>query len=179
FQNASLSYRELNERANRLAHYLIGKGFGPESVVGIALERSLEMVVSLFAVLKSGAAYLPLDPSYPRERLAFMLADAAPALLLTTSKIQRELPEGSPNLVLDDLALAGEPTSNPSDIPVSLQNPAYIIYTSGSTGTPKGVAICHQELSNYIWWARHRYETDRGVGAPVNTPLAFDATVTS
>ena len=99
FGEESLTYQELNARANRLAHHLIGLGVGPESLVGICLERSLEMVVALLGILKAGAAYLPLDPHYPEARLAFMLADAAPALVLTTTTLSRNDAVGARNLL--------------------------------------------------------------------------------
>jgi nonribosomal peptide synthetase DhbF len=142
FEGDTLSYSELNARANRLAHFLIGQGIGPEILVAIALPRSIEMVVSLLAILKAGAAYLPLDPDYPPERLVFMLQDAQPAYVLTTGKINHRLPDSPPRLFLDEpgtaIALAGsldtDPTQTERTQPLSSLNPAYIIYTSGSTG---------------------------------------------
>ena len=114
-----LTYEELNERANRLAHLLIGEGIGPEDVVALAAPRSVEMVVALLGILKAGAAYLPLDPDYPAERIAFMLEDAAPALLLSMSEVAERLPEGSTPPVLDQpevaKALEQRPSTNPED----------------------------------------------------------------
>src|SRR5262249_49858937 len=143
-----LSYGELEGRANRLAHHLRALGVGAESVVGVCLERSLELVVSLIAIPKAGGAYLPLDPGYPRERLSFMLADAGAAVLLTHSGLRDRV--DAPNvrrLELDGAAAAI--AAHPSDAPASTVGPhnlAYVIYTSGSTGPPKGVAITHQNV---------------------------------
>ncbi|MGB7435020.1 MAG: amino acid adenylation domain-containing protein [Candidatus Acidiferrum sp.] len=182
-----LSYRELNERANRLAHHLIGLGVGPESLVGVALERSVEMVVSLLATMKSGAGYLPLDPKLPKARLAHMLADATPAVVLSTCELQARLPQTDALVCLDDpqiqAVLKQLPNHNPNDrertTALLPQHTAYVIFTSGSTGMPKGVLIRHRELTCYLSWASRLYDVSSGVGAPVNTPLAFDATVTS
>src|SRR5262249_11133139 len=147
YEGQSLSYRELNERANRLAHLLISEGVGPEDVVGLAVERSLEMIVALLGTLKAGAACLPIDTDYPAERIGFMLRDAAPALLLSMGDIAWRLPESPRRLILDDLettlALAEGPSHNPEDRErtktLNQHDLAYVIYTSGSTGTPKGV----------------------------------------
>jgi amino acid adenylation domain-containing protein len=149
----SFTYQELNQQANRLAHYLIARGIGPESLVGIALDRSPHMVVAILAAWKSGAAYLPLDPEYPLRRLDHMLADAQPAVVLTVEKLREQLPQSSATefIFLDaaniqtDLMLS--PTHNPSQadraMPLLPQHPAYLIYTSGSTGMPKGVLVTH------------------------------------
>src|SRR5262249_42467512 len=102
YEGREITYRELNEQANRLAHLLIGEGIGPEDVVGLAVERSREMVVSLLGIMKAGAAYLPLDPDYPIKRLAFMLEDAAPVCVLTTGEMAERLPEGARLLILDE-----------------------------------------------------------------------------
>ncbi len=154
FEGQELTYGELNARANRLAHHLIGRGVGPECLVGIALERSMEMVVALLATLKAGGAYLPLDPDYPEARLACTLADAAPGLVLTTATLRGRLPESVPALELDapdvkaalGLAAAGNPLDADRTAPLRPANPAYVIYTSGSTGSPKGVVVTHQNV---------------------------------
>ncbi len=145
FEDARLSYGELEARANQLAHHLRALGVGAETVVGLCLERSLEMLVGLIGILKAGGAYLPLDPSYPAERLAFMLEDAGAALVITSAGLGDRLGQhGARRLELDTqaAALAGEPTSAPA-ITLAGHNLAYVIYTSGSTGTPKGVAVTH------------------------------------
>ncbi|MCY7808188.1 non-ribosomal peptide synthetase DhbF [Bacillus spizizenii] len=186
-EDQSLSYSELNERANRLARMLISEGVGPEQFVALALPRSLEMAVGLLAVLKAGAAYLPLDPDYPADRIAFMLEDAQPAFIMTNTKAAENIPpaENVPRIVLDDPELAEKlntyPAENPSNTdriqPLSPLNTAYVIYTSGSTGVPKGVMIPHQNVtrlfaatdhwfhfsSDDIWTMFHSYAFDFSV----------------
>ena len=145
FGEESLTYQELNARANRLAHHLIGLGVGPESLVGIALERSLEMVVALLGILKAGGAYLPLDPDYPAGPAGHMLADAAPALVLTTSGSARSAVRDNRRCLASMRSRrkpcsSQAPAHNPSDEAertASFQHPAYVIYTSGSTGAPR------------------------------------------
>ena len=156
FEESTLSYAELNAQANRLAHLLIGRGVGPENLIALALPRSTEMIIALLGILKAGAAYLPLDPEYPAERLSYMLRDAQPACVLTSARIAERLrlPEGVAQLLLDHPdsagALALSPETNPSDAertqPLSPHNPAYVIYTSGSTGQPKGVVVTHSGI---------------------------------
>ncbi|HEX8903809.1 MAG TPA: condensation domain-containing protein, partial [Longimicrobiaceae bacterium] len=149
YEGEALSYAELNERANRLAHHLVRLGVGPEVRVGICLERSLEMVAGILAVLKAGGAYVPLDPGYPAERLAFILADSAAPVLLTRETLRGALParEGVEVVSLDGAAeeIAAESAENPESGagPDSL---AYVIYTSGSTGAPKGALIEHRNV---------------------------------
>ena len=150
-EDTTLSYAALNARANRLAHLLIAQGAGPEQIVALALPRSAELIIGLLAIVKSGAAYLPLDPDYPADRLAFMIADAKPTCLITSDAIARRLPEAAPRLVLDHpntiALLARQPDTNPRDqdrtAPLTPVNSAYVIYTSGSTGTPKAVVVTH------------------------------------
>src|ERR1700704_4288830 len=150
-EDTTLSYAALNVRANRLAHLLIAQGAGPEQIVAVALPRSAELIVGLLPILKSGPAYLPLDPDYPADRLAFMLADAKPVCLITSDAIAPRLPGTAPRLVLDDPdiegVLARQPDTNPRDqdrtAPLTPLNSAYVIYTSGSTGTPKAVVVSH------------------------------------
>jgi len=163
FNGESMSYGELNERANRLAHLLIGNGAGPESLVGIALERSSLMTVAIFAVLKAGAAYLPLDPAYPQARLAHMIGEARPGIILTTSNVVRGLPpaEGTQILELDspetDRALLQSSAQNPTRV-LLLRHPAYVIYTSGSTGVPKGVVVTHAGIASLAGSQVSRFE---------------------
>ena len=182
FEGESLTYRELNERANRLAHHLRALGVGAESIVAIMTGRCVELVVGLLATLKAGAAYLPLDPSYPRQRLAFMLADAAPKVLLTQRRLRDLLavPGGVKVIHADEPPDASDAQSaqNPH-VEIEADNLAYIIYTSGSTGTPKGVMVTHGGLSNYLNWSSRAYRLSEGCGAPVHSPLGFDLTVTS
>jgi non-ribosomal peptide synthetase component F len=158
YEDQSLTYGELNARANRLAHHLRGLGVGPESKVAICLERSLEMVIGLLATLKAGGAYVPLDPAYPPGRLAYMLEDCAPLVLLSLGPAGEALAADFPRVLtlsLDrDAALwAGQPEDNLADyipnhddIGLKTRSLAYIIYTSGSTGLPKGVMIEHANL---------------------------------
>ena len=176
-----LSYRELNQRANQLAHHLVSLGVGPEVRVGILLERSVEMVVAVLGVLKAGGAYVPLDLQAPLERLAFMLDDAQVPLLLCTQARRDTLPTyWGQTICLDSEwdEIAQQGTENPASRVVP-ENLAYVIYTSGSTGRPKGTLISHGGLHNYLNWALQRYPLAEGSGAPVHSPLSFDLTVTS
>ncbi|MFF4764716.1 condensation domain-containing protein, partial [Streptomyces sp. NPDC001292] len=142
--DVSLSYAELDARANRLARLLIGCGVGPESVVGVALERGVDLVVALWGVLKAGAAYLPVDPELPVERIAFMLGDAGAAAVVTVKAFEDVIAEDVPSVVLDSPEVSGELAGLDSSAPGvvgSIAHPAYVIYTSGSTGLPKGVVV--------------------------------------
>ncbi|MEG8279144.1 amino acid adenylation domain-containing protein, partial [Streptomyces sp. AHA2] len=147
WEGATLSYGELNERANRLAHELLGRGVGPEDVVALALPRSAELVVAVLAVLKAGAAYLPVDPAYPAARVAHMVADAGPALVLTTTghRASVETASRTPVLLLDRLDVTDQCADNPVTA-LAPEHPAYVIYTSGSTGRPKGVVVAHRNV---------------------------------
>ena len=181
FGEQRLSYAALDARANQLAHHLRRLGVGPEVVVGLCVERSLEMLVGLLGILKAGGAYLPLDPSYPPDRLAFMLEDSHAPVLLTQAALRQRIPEHRGTIVELDAdwpAIARQPTTAPGNN-LHPHNTAYVIYTSGSTGMPKGVAVTHGGVHNYITWAIQNYQLHLGTGAPLLTPLAFDATVTS
>ncbi len=147
----SLSYDQLNRRSNRLAHYLISQGVKPETVVGIYLDRSIDTIVALMAVLKSGGVFLPLDPGYPSERLGFMLADAKAQIIITTEQLANSLPKNQARiLALDRACLAIEQQSDQNpDVNLFSENLAYIIYTSGSTGQPKGVQISHGAIADH------------------------------
>jgi|GEM_PF-3580151 len=156
FEDEQITYLELNARANQLAHYLQEKGLRAEVLVGICVERSIEMIVGLLGVLKAGGAYVPLDPAYPFERLSFMLEDSSLPLLLTQSKLVGKLPPHSARVVCLDSdweEIALHSNENPSST-VSPNNLAYVIYTSGSTGKPKGVQICHQSVVNFLTFMR-------------------------
>src|SRR5262249_6749107 len=187
FEERTLSYTELNGRANRLAHHLIAQGVGPESLVGIALERSIEMVVALVGILKAGAAYLPLDPDYPEERLAYMLRDAQPACVLSAARLagRLRLPEGVAELLVDEPetagALAQRPETNPTEAertqPLGPQNPAYLIYTSGSTGTPKGVVVTHAGIPSLVAAQITHFTVTPGARVLQFASLSFDATL--
>ncbi|HEX2189541.1 MAG TPA: amino acid adenylation domain-containing protein, partial [Longimicrobiaceae bacterium] len=175
-----LTYGELERGANQLAQHLRALGVGPESRVGICLERGPGMVVAVLGVLKAGGAYVPLDPSYPAERLAYMAEDAALAVLVTREGLLERLPaHGARAVCLDrdaaEIAQRGESAPEVRLWPESL---AYVIYTSGSTGRPKGVEVVHRGLDNYLEWAAGAYAGE-GHGAPVHSSLSFDLTVTS
>ncbi|PMU47524.1 non-ribosomal peptide synthetase, partial [Pseudomonas sp. GP01-A14] len=171
----SLSYGELERRANGLAHRLIELGAGPEVVVGVALERSVEMIVALLAVMKSGAAYVPLDIDYPPERLAFMMQDSAMALLLTHSQVQARLPavEGLAQLAIDTFDRAGYSDTPPASSLLGA-NLAYLIYTSGSTGRPKGVAVAHGPMSMHCQAIAGLYDMDERTRELHFMSFAFD-----
>ena len=182
FEQQALTYEELNLRANQLAHYLLKRGIGPGARIGIYLEHSFETLIALLGVLKTGAAYVPLDPQHPRARLALMIEDAAIRLVLTQQRLTSRLPSANAThlLCLDEQwpVIAAESITNPS-VAVSSSSLAYVIYTSGSTGKPKGVAISHRALVNYIEWAKEVYLDDGPCTFALYSSLAFDLTVTS
>ena len=158
FEDETLSYAQLNRKANQLAHQLQSLGVALEALVGLFLGRSSEMIVALMAILKAGGAYLPLDPAYPKERLAFMLEDARIAVLVTSSKLAQDLPETSARRVLlDDEQDSDYPETNPKPS-VGVDNLAYVIYTSGSTGQPKGVMITHRAIASHTRVMQAHYE---------------------
>ncbi len=159
FGGRTLSFAQLDQQANRLAHALIARGVGPETRVAVALPRSEQMIVALLAVFKAGAAYVPLDTQYPRERLAYLMGDAGISLLLTDSRLQARLPvpEQAAVLLLDCLDLSAMPSLAP-EVDVDPRNLAYVIYTSGSTGQPKGVAVSHGPLAMHCRAIGERYE---------------------
>jgi amino acid adenylation domain-containing protein len=179
---ASLSYAELDARANRLARHLRGIGVGPEVRVGICLERSLELMVAILGVMKAGGAYVPMDPGHPAERIGYMLADSGVAALLTQDSLRHKFPEdGEMRVVSLDSAWGriAEESAEPVESGVTSENLCYVIYTSGSTGRPKGVAMHHRGVTNYIHWGIRFYGADRGHGAPVFTSMAVDLTITN
>jgi amino acid adenylation domain-containing protein len=184
----TLSYGELNARANCLAHHLLTQGVKPDDRVALCATRGEQMVIGLLGILKAGAAYVPLDPAYPQQRLAFMLVDSAPKMLLTLDALADKLrplcqQHGIAVLLLDGAAdaaiVAAQPRSNPDVGGLGAQQLAYLIYTSGSTGQPKGVMVEHGGLSNYLEWARSCYAFGQPCNSVVSSPLAFDATITS
>ncbi|CAA9346511.1 MAG: Polyketide synthase modules and related proteins, partial [uncultured Gemmatimonadetes bacterium] len=178
----TLTYAELNGRANQLAHHLRGLGVGPGARVALCLEHGAGMVAALLAVLKAGGAYVPLDPSHPADRLREMLQDSAPRVLLTQAALAGAFTDAAlPALELDGPAApwAREPRSNCGDVGVRPEGAAYVIYTSGSTGRPKGVVVPHQGLTHYATWARARYAPEGPLAFALYSSLAFDLTVTS
>ncbi|MGH3750137.1 MAG: non-ribosomal peptide synthetase, partial [Micromonosporaceae bacterium] len=187
FEGGELSFAELEVRANRLAWLLIARGAGPERVVALALPRSVELVVAQLAVAKAGAAFLPVDPDYPADRIAFMLDDARPVSVLTRRDVAQALPgiAGVAVLVLDDAdtvsALRRMPHHAPTDedraSPLWLEHPAYVIYTSGSTGRPKGVVVSHVGLASFSAAEVERYAVRAGDRVLQFSSPSFDASV--
>ncbi|WP_185879214.1 non-ribosomal peptide synthase/polyketide synthase [Pseudomonas aeruginosa] len=178
FGEQRLDYAELNRRANRLAHALIERGVGADRLVGVAMERSIEMVVALMAILKAGGAYVPVDPEYPEERQAYMLEDSGVQLLLSQSHLKLPLAQGVQRIDLDRGAPWFEDYSeaNP-DIHLDGENLAYVIYTSGSTGKPKGAGNRHSALSNRLCWMQQAYGLGVGDTVLQKTPFSFDVSV--
>ncbi|MDF5726915.1 MAG: amino acid adenylation domain-containing protein [Rhizonema sp. PD38] len=212
FEEQSLSYQDLNQKANQLANYLLQlkteQQLSDNPLIAICVERSLLMVIGLFAILKAGAAYVPIDPNYPQERICFMLEDCGAKVLLTHSQLKDKLaiaelgkvgfPVGIRDnrdgglgtfnketlaqsrkiLYLDNDNFANQSTENPSR-QSQPDDLAYVIYTSGSTGQPKGVQLLHRGLGNYLHWAKDYYAVAQGQGTPVQSSISFDATITS
>jgi amino acid adenylation domain-containing protein len=181
FEDTSLTYGELNAQANRIAHHLIALGVQPDTRVAIALPRGIHMVAAMLATLKAGGAYLPLDPDYPRERLAFMLADSAPRVLVTEARlwaVLADLPTSLSVLSLDDASRPWEatPAANPDPhtLGISPTHLAYVIYTSGSTGRPKGVCVEHRQLLNYLHAVKKRLRLAHGASYASVSTLAAD-----
>jgi len=175
----SLTYQELNERANALANFLREQGVGQDTRVGLCADRTPDMVVGVLAVLKAGGAYVPIDPAYPQDRISYMIEDSGIQLLLTQSHLTDRLPQNTPRFLLDsEFAQLAEFATDNLELPIRADDLVYVIYTSGSTGRPKGVLITHGGLINYLTWAMDTY-AKQGHGAPVHSSLAFDLTVTS
>jgi amino acid adenylation domain-containing protein/non-ribosomal peptide synthase protein (TIGR01720 family) len=197
FEEEKLTYRELNARANQLARYLRARGVGPESLVGVCLDRSLEMMVAILGVLKAGGAYVPLDPAYPKERLDFMLEDSQASVLLTQrsriedrgSRIEDRESQSSifdlrssifdlrcQVVCLDEIAGSlGRESAENFDSGATADNAAYVIYTSGSTGRPKGVIVSSRAVVNHMLWLRDHFALNAGDSFLQKTPLSFDA----
>ncbi|GCD93045.1 non-ribosomal peptide synthetase [Embleya hyalina] len=179
FEDRRVTYAELAARSGRLARELTGRGIGPETLVGLALPRSIDLIVGMLAVLESGAAYLPIDPRYPGTRLDLILADARPALVLTDADTASVLPRtGIPRLLFGDVdftSTAREPA--PAPMPVRPANAAYVMYTSGSTGTPKGVTLTHRDIVNGVLRLRDEVGIDAGTRTLAGTSINFDVSV--
>ncbi|MGC9441181.1 amino acid adenylation domain-containing protein [Streptomyces sp. WG5] len=182
-----LTYAQLDARANRLARTLTAEGAGPEQLVAVALRRSADLAVALLAVLKSGAAYVPVDPAHPAERIGYLLADARPGLALTDRATAAVLADHDVRtLVVDDPETARRADAHPATAlvnadrraPLTADHPAYVIYTSGSTGRPKGVVVTHRSVADYLTWAGNAYRGAAGL-ALLHSPVAFDLTVTA
>lgn len=180
FKDEHLTYQELNDHANQLAHHLKALGVGPEVLVGICMERSPKMMVGLLGIMKAGGAYLPLDPTYPKERLTFILQDSQPLLLLIQERLLEIFPEYNlSNVVCVDIeweTITQKSTKNP-DSNVVLDNLAYVLYTSGSTGKPKGIAMRHCHLPNLISWQLQTSLLSRGTRTLQFASLNFDISI--
>ncbi|MGW0005732.1 amino acid adenylation domain-containing protein [Nocardia grenadensis] len=181
FEGAALTYRELDARANRLARQLIAAGAGPEQVVGLCLRRSIELVVAMYAVIKTGAAYLPLDPEHPVARLAGIVDRARPVALLVAIRDGLELPGNAELFAVDTADLSGYDPAPVTDAdrisPLRGEHLAYVLYTSGSTGAPKGVGITHEAIVNRLRWMQHQYPLDHTDAVLQKTPATFDVSV--
>jgi len=163
FEDEDLTYQQLNQKANQLAHYLRTLGVRPDTLVAIAVERSLEMVIGLLGILKAGGVYVPLDPDYPQERLLFMLDDTQSPILITQSHLQEKLKETlsaytGKTVVLDQIGQILQQQETTPPVPLSSPHHlAYVIYTSGSTGKPKGVMVDHDNLAHYLSHSKITY----------------------
>ncbi|RFT63252.1 amino acid adenylation domain-containing protein, partial [Bacillus clarus] len=178
YEGGQLTYQELNEKANQLAHYLQKRDIGPESLVGICVERSPDMIIGLLGILKAGGAYVPLDPSYPENRLRYILENSQIQVLLTKEALQGWLPEGIQAICLDrDQAAISKESSVAPVSGVTANNLAYIIYTSGSTGNPKGVMIEHHSVINRLQWMQKNYPLSEQDTILQKTPFSFDVSV--
>ncbi|MFO0762765.1 MAG: amino acid adenylation domain-containing protein [Byssovorax sp.] len=178
-EREALSFRALDERANRLAHHLVETGFGRGGLLAICLPRSIGAVVAMLAALKAGGAYLPIDPGYPRDRVAFMIADSRASALVTTHALGASLSVDAGRTILVeeiDALVAGQPSTRPA-IGVAPDDLAYVIYTSGSTGTPKGVMIPHRAIANHMRWMSAAFPLGADDAVLQKTPLGFDASV--
>jgi amino acid adenylation domain-containing protein len=189
-----LTYRELSEQADELAHHLMSLGVGPEVRVGVLLERSVALVISLLSVLKAGGAYVPLDPNYPRERVGFMVEDAGVAVLLTQTSLREKFHTSAARVVCLDDPDRAQSEATPDALPTAAKsaddstaaatpdaatpdNLAYVIYTSGSTGRPKGVAITHRSVSTFLHWAHETFTQAELAGVLASTSVCFDLSV--
>ncbi|MCT9075728.1 amino acid adenylation domain-containing protein [Streptomyces fulvoviolaceus] len=176
YGGTSLTYAELNARANQLAWHLQSLGARAGAVVAVSVPRSVELIVSLLAVVKAGAAYLPLDPDYPPQRLTYMLEDAAPVCAITDRAGRLPEDTGTPLVALDGLDVSTYPPVNPARA-LTPRHPAYVIYTSGSTGRPKGVVVPHGAIDNRLRWMQHEYGLTAGDRVLQKTPSSFDVSV--
>ncbi|HVG19909.1 MAG TPA: amino acid adenylation domain-containing protein [Blastocatellia bacterium] len=179
FERERLTYRELNRRSNQLAHYLRRKGVGLETLVGIFMEHSVELIVGMIGVMKAGGAYVALDPEYPPQRLASMLENARPHALLAQERLLERLPDTESQIICVDRLrreIAQEADSNPN-VGVSADNAAIVLYTSGSTGKPKGVVMTHRGTCNHIFWVQHYFPMTESDSMPFKYSVCFDASV--
>ncbi|BAZ50358.1 amino acid adenylation [Nostoc sp. NIES-4103] len=179
FLDQKVTYRELNQRANQLAHYLQKLGVAPEVLVGICMQRSIDLIIGLLAIFKAGGAYIPLDPTYPQERLAFMLAETQAPVLLTQQPLLDLIPEHEAQVICIDRdweQIAQESLENPVNN-LTPDNLAYVIYTSGSTGKPKGVMNIHKGINNRLLWMQETFQFTAADKFLQKTPLSFDVSI--
>lgn len=178
FEEKQLTYRELNGKANGLAHYLRAQGIGPDVLVGICVERSLEMIIGILGILKAGGAYLPIDPSYPKERIIFMIENTRPAVILVHEPTHDVVPGCLRIIDLSAECCNFEQVNgeNPAYV-IHAQNLAYVIYTSGSTGKPKGSGLAHQGIVNRLVWMQQQYQLSESDRVLQKTPFGFDVSV--
>jgi len=175
FEGERLTYRELERRVDLLARHLRTFGAGPEVLVGLLVDRSLEMVVAILGILKAGAAYVPIDPGYPAERIAYLLSDAQVACLLTETRLVPGLPAGAPEVVcLDTFDWDAAPAAESAEVAVRPDQLAYVIYTSGSTGRPKGVCIEHRNIVSYVTAIAERLRFVPGMQHATVSTIAAD-----
>ncbi|WP_156399598.1 non-ribosomal peptide synthetase, partial [Rhodococcus sp. Leaf278] len=181
FEDEQLTYLELDERANQLARHLISLGVAPESHVGLAMRRSIDLLVGMYAIVKAGGAYVPIDPDHPVERSSYVLSSAQPVCILTTSRDWINIPVATPVLAVDLLDVSDRSHSSITDADrlgsLSGSNTAYVIYTSGSTGRPKGVAVTHSAIVNRLLWMQHEYHLEPADTVLQKTPATFDVSV--
>ncbi len=181
FEGETLTYAELDARANALARTLIGMGVGPESLVGLSIRRSLDLIVGLYAIVKSGGAWVPIDPDHPADRTAYILESAGPACVLTTARDAVDLPAGIVSIEIDTIDLPALDTRTVTDAdrlaPLRPENTAYVIYTSGSTGRPKGVAVSHAAIDNQLEWMLHEYPMTESDAYLQKTATTFDVSL--
>ncbi len=180
YEEQRLNYQELSEITNQLAHYLIAEGVRLESFVGVCLDRSLDLIVSLLSVLKAGGAYIPIDPSYPKDRLDYIVEDSNPEVIISHSKFKKLFAETTKRVLyideIQDMVSKQDKFTSPS-ITISERNLAYMIYTSGSTGKPKGAMIEHRSIVNRLFWMQHEYKIDTTDKILQKTPYSFDVSV--
>jgi nonribosomal peptide synthetase DhbF len=180
FDGEAMRNEELNRRANRLAHLLRARGAGPERTVALAIPRSMDLMVALLATLKTGAAYLPVDPDFPQDRIAFMLGDAQPVCLVTTEALAESLPSSGPHIAdrcsANDCRV-GDLRRHRPGVDIDPSHPAYVIYTSGSTGMPKGAVVSHRAIVNRLCWMQDRYGLQADDRVLQKTPSSFDVSV--
>ncbi|QPG88090.1 non-ribosomal peptide synthetase [Rhodococcus qingshengii] len=181
YAGTQLTYAQFDARANRLARELVAAGVGPDSLVGLAMRRSIDLLVSMYAIVKAGGAYVPLDPDHPADRLAYVLEIAKPTAVLTRTSDAVVLPHGTPTLDVDTLDLSGRAETTVTDAdrlaPLRADNTAYVIFTSGSTGRPKGVAVSHRAIVANLQWRQTEYGFTADDVILQKTPFTFDVSV--